>query len=451
MAEAKLPPHSIEAEQSVVGGLLLSERAWDDVAGRISEDDFYREDHRLLFRGLADLADTGKPRDLVTLTEWLRSRDLLERAGGASYLGNLAADIPGAANIKAYADIVREHSVMRQLIRAGDLITTMGFETEGRSASELLETAEKEIFAIAERGRRGGEGPQGLNSLLTQAVNRIEELVSKGDEFAGLPTGLHTFDKMTNGLQPADLIILAGRPSMGKTSLAMNMVENAAIKEKVPVAVFSLEMSAEQLVIRMISSWGRIDQSRLRSGRLTEDDWPKITSAIGIMNENARLFIDDTPSLSPSEMRARARRLKREHDIGLVMVDYLQLMQVPGTKENRTNEISEISRSLKALAKELDVPVIALSQLNRQLEQREDRRPRMSDLRESGGIEQDADLILFVYRDEVYNEDTPDKGVAEIIIGKHRNGPTGTARTAFLSHFTRFENLQEHYDEDFME
>jgi replicative DNA helicase len=231
----------------------------------------------------------------------------------------------------------------------------------------------------------------------------------------------------------------------------MNMVENAAIKEKVPVAVFSLEMSAEQLVIRMISSWGRIDQSRLRSGRLTEDDWPKITSAIGIMNENARLFIDDTPALSPSEMRARARRLKREHDIGLVMVDYLQLMQVPGTKENRTNEISEISRSLKALAKELDVPVIALSQLNRQLEQREDRRPRMSDLRESGGIEQDADLILFVYRDEVYNEDTPDKGVAEIIIGKHRNGPTGTARTAFLSHFTRFENLQEHYDEDFME
>ncbi|MES1945868.1 replicative DNA helicase [Salinisphaera sp. C84B14] len=451
MAEAKLPPHSIEAEQSVVGGLLLSERAWDDVAGRISEDDFYREDHRLLFRGLADLADTGKPRDLVTLTEWLRSRDLLERAGGASYLGNLAADIPGAANIKAYADIVREHSVMRQLIRAGDLITTMGFETEGRSASELLETAEKEIFAIAERGRRGGEGPQGLNSLLTQAVNRIEELVSKGDQFAGLPTGLYNFDKMTNGLQPADLIILAGRPSMGKTSLAMNMVENAAIKEKVPVAVFSLEMSAEQLVIRMISSWGRIDQSRLRSGRLTEDDWPKITSAIGIMNENARLFIDDTPALSPSEMRARARRLKREHDIGLVMVDYLQLMQVPGTKENRTNEISEISRSLKALAKELDVPVIALSQLNRQLEQREDRRPRMSDLRESGGIEQDADLILFVYRDEVYNEDTPDKGVAEIIIGKHRNGPTGTARTAFLSHFTRFENLQEHYDEDFME
>jgi replicative DNA helicase len=451
MAEAKLPPHSIEAEQSVIGGLLLSERAWDEVAGRINEDDFYREDHRLLFRGLADLADTGQPRDLITLTEWLRSRDLLEKAGGATYLGNLAADIPGAANIKAYGDIVRERSIMRQLIRAGDSITTMGFDTQGHTAADLLESAEKEIFAIAERGRRGGEGPQGLNSILTKAVNRIERLVQQEGSFSGLPTGIHKFDKMTNGLQPADLLILAGRPSMGKTSFAMNIVENVAIKEKVPVAVFSLEMSAEQLVIRMISSWGRVDQSRLRSGQLTEDDWPKITSAIGIMNENAKLFIDDTPALSPSELRARARRLKREHDIGLVMVDYLQLMQVPGTNENRTNEISEISRSLKALAKELDVPVIALSQLNRQVEQRDNKRPRMSDLRESGGIEQDADVIMFVYRDEVYNEDTTDKGVAEIIIGKQRNGPLGVARTAFLSHFTRFENLQEHYDdEDFM-
>lgn len=452
MAEAKLPPHSIEAEQSVIGGLLLSEQAWDEVAGRINEEDFYREDHRLLFRGLADLADTSQPRDLVTLTEWLRSRDLLEKAGGGTYLGNLAADIPGAANIRAYADIVRERSIMRQLIRAGDSITSMGFDTQGQSAADLLETAEKEIFSIAERGRRGGEGPMGLNALLTKAVNRIEKLVSQEGSFSGVPTGLAEFDKMTNGLQPADLLILAGRPSMGKTSFAMNIVENVAIKEKVPAAVFSLEMSAEQLVIRMISSWGRIDQTRLRSGRLNEDDWPKITSAIGIMNENAKLFIDDTPALSPGELRARARRLKREHDIGLVVVDYLQLMQVPGTKENRTNEISEISRSLKALAKELDVPVIALSQLNRQLEQRDNKRPRMSDLRESGGIEQDADVIIFVYRDEVYNEDSDDKGVAEIIIGKQRNGPLGTARTAFLSHFTRFENLQDHrYDDDFLE
>ncbi|GAB3682200.1 replicative DNA helicase [Salinisphaera aquimarina] len=449
MAEAKLPPHSIEAEQSVVGGLLLSERAWDDVAGVINEDDFYREDHRLLFRGLADLADTNQPRDLVTLTEWLRSRDLLEKAGGGTYLGNLAAEIPGAANIKAYADIVRERSIMRQLIRAGDQITTMGFSAEGQSADDMLGTAEKAIFAIAERGRRGGEGPIGLNQLLTNVVTRIEELVQNEGAFSGTPTGLIEFDKLTNGLQPADLLILAGRPSMGKTSLAMNIVENVTLKEKVPVAVFSLEMPAEQLVIRMISSWGRIDQTRLRSGRLTEDDWPKITSAIGIMNENARLFIDDTPSLSPSEMRARARRLKREHDIGLVVVDYLQLMQVPGTNENRTNEISEISRQLKAMAKELNVPVIALSQLNRQVEQRDNKRPRMSDLRESGGIEQDADVILFVYRDEVYNEDSDAKGEAEIIIGKQRNGPLGTARTAFLSHLTRFENLADRGDEDF--
>lgn len=448
MAQAKLPPHSIEAEQSVVGGLLLSERAWDDVAERINEEDFYREDHRLLFRGLADLADTGQPRDLVTLTEWLRSHDLLDKAGGATYLGNLAAEIPGAANIKAYADIVRERSIMRQLIRAGDVITGMGFDIQGQSAADMLEAAEKEIFAIAERGRRGGEGPIGLNSLLAKAVDRIEKLVQQEGSFSGTPTGLHSFDKMTNGLQPSDLLILAGRPSMGKTSFAMNIVENVAIKEKIPVAVFSLEMSAEQLVIRMISSWGRVDQSRLRSGQLTEDDWPKITSAIGIMNENAKLFIDDTPALSPSELRARARRLKREHDIGLVVVDYLQLMQVPGTGENRTNEISEISRNLKALAKELDVPVIALSQLNRQVEQRDNKRPRMSDLRESGGIEQDADLIVFIYRDEVYNEESEDKGVAEVIIAKQRNGPLGVARTAFLSHFTRFENLQEHFDDD---
>lgn len=451
MAEAKLPPHSIEAEQSVIGGLLLSEKAWDDIAGTIGEDDFYRQDHRLLFRGLADLADTGQPRDLVTLTEWLRSRDLLEKAGGATYIGTLAADIPSAANIKAYAGIIREHATLRRLIRAGDQITSMAFEPSGQSADDIVGAAETEIFAIAEQGRRAGAGPVGLNTLLTQAVNRIEKLVAHEGSLSGLPTGLNEFDKMTNGMQPSDLLILAGRPSMGKTSLAMNIVENVAIKEKVPAAVFSLEMSSEQLVLRMISSWGRVDQSRLRSGRLTEEDWPKITSAIGIMNENARLFIDDTPGLSPAEMRARARRLKREHDIGLIVVDYLQLMSVPGTRENRTNEISEISRQLKAMAKELDVPVIALSQLNRQVESRDNKRPRMSDLRESGGIEQDADLIIFVYRDEVYNENTDDKGVAEIIIGKQRNGPLGTARTAFLSHLTRFENLQEYYDEDFID
>ena len=942
MAESKLPPHSLEAEQSVLGGLMLAEDAWDEIAGRLSEEDFYREDHRLLFRGLADLADTGQPRDVVTLTEWLRSRDLLDKAGGATYIGNLAADTPSAANIRAYAEIVRERSVTRQLIGAGTAITELGFTAEGRSASDILDEAEKRIFAIAERGRSGGTAVAGLGDLLTRAVERIEYLYENQGKFTGLATGLNKFDELTNGLQPSDLIIVAGRPSMGKclahdaeitladgsvatieeivrrrearlgtlrddlkldwvepsdyvddghkpvfevvtrlgrriettlthpfltlegwkslseiqpgdyvavprhlpvfgsrtmraseikllayligdggltgttpmftttnarvredfaaaveafggvrvnpvkpswrapswavvtehaatsgiraefaanldrliagsgrparglaaevgvspntvtywrqgrnvpdagtlarlaevlevdpddlapdagngarrsrpkpvrqwlaelgiygvdahgkhipnpvfeltreqlalflnrlfatdgwasvwasgqsqigyasvserlarqvqhlllrfgviaklrqrwvrygdarrpswqldithaesirrfieeigihgkeeslaavakavgsrrcqsntdlvpvgvwrllerakgdiswnelarragipdsnihahrralsrrrltklalalqsrellqladsdvywdrvesvtplgekqvydltvpgthnfiandicvhnTSFSMNIVENVAIKERVPVAVFSMEMSAEQLVMRMISSWGRVDQGRLRSGQLDDEDWPRITSAIAIMNENAKLFVDDTPALSPTELRARARRLKREHDIGLIVVDYLQLMQVPGTRENRTNEISEISRNLKALAKELDVPVIALSQLNRSVEQRDNKRPRMSDLRESGGIEQDADVIVFIYRDEVYNEDSDDKGVAEIIIGKQRNGPLGTCRTAFLGHFTRFENLQDHYDDD---
>lgn len=447
MAESKLPPHSLEAEQAVLGGLMLSEDAWDEIAGRLSEEDFYREDHRLLFRGLADLADTGQPRDVVTVSEWLRARDLLDKAGGATYVGNLAADTPSAANIRAYADIVRERSVMRELIGAGTAITELGFTAEGRSASDLLDDAEKRIFAIAERGRRGGAAVTGLSDLLTRAVERIEYLYENQGKFTGLATGLNKFDELTNGLQKSDLIIVAGRPSMGKTSFAMNIVENVAIRERSPVAVFSMEMSAEQLVMRMISSWGRVDQGRLRSGHLDDEDWPRITSAISIMNENAKLFVDDTPALSPTELRARARRLKREHDIGLVVVDYLQLMQVPGTRENRTNEISEISRNLKALAKELDVPVIALSQLNRSVEQRDNKRPRMSDLRESGGIEQDADVIVFIYRDEVYNEDSDDKGVAEIIIGKQRNGPLGTCRTAFLGHFTRFENLQDSYDD----
>lgn len=447
MAEAKLPPHSLEAEQAVIGGLLLSQDAWDEIGGKVGEQDFYREDHRLLFRGLAALAHKDSPRDVVTLSEWLRSNDLLDKAGGAAYLGNLAADTPSAANIRAYADIVRERSVMRQLIKSGTEIVELGFGTEGRSAPELLDNAERLIFAIAEQSRREGDNILSLNELLTKAVENIEYLHENQGAFTGWPTGIHKFDEMTNGMQSGDLIIVAGRPSMGKTSFAMNIVENIAIKEKVPVAVFSMEMSAEQLVMRMISSWGRVDQGRLRSGHLEEQDWPRITSAISIMSENAKLFIDDAPALSPSEMRARARRLKREHDIGLIVVDYLQLMQVPGTRENRTNEISEISRNLKSLAKELEVPVIALSQLNRQVEQRDNKRPRMSDLRESGGIEQDADLIVFIYRDEVYNPDTDAKGIAEIIIGKQRNGPLGTVNTTFLGHFTRFENFTDQYDD----
>ena len=447
MAEAKLPPHSLEAEQSVIGGLMLSEEAWDNIAGKVSEQDFYREDHRMLFRALNSLADKGQPRDVVTVSEWLRSHGLLDKAGGAGYVGTLAADTPSAANIRAYADIVRERSVMRQLIKSGTEIAELGFTAEGRPAPDLLDHAERLIVAIAEQSRREGDGVLGLNELLTKAVENIEYLYENQGAFTGRPTGIHKFDEMTNGMQPGDLIIIAGRPSMGKTSFAMNIVENVAIKEKVAVAVFSMEMSAEQLVMRMISSWGRVDQGRLRSGRLEEQDWPRITSAISIMSENAKLFIDDSPALSPGEMRARARRLKREHDIGLIVVDYLQLMQVHGTSENRTNEISEISRNLKALAKELEVPVIALSQLNRQVEQRDNKRPRMSDLRESGGIEQDADLIVFIYRDEVYNPETDAKGIAEIIIGKQRNGPLGTVPTTFLGHFTRFENYTDQYDD----
>lgn len=448
MPEPKLPPHSLEAEQSVIGGLLLSEQAWDQVAGRVYEADFYREDHRVLFRGISDLADRGEPRDVVTLSEWLRDRELLDKAGGAAYVGNLATQTPSAANIRAYADIVRERSILRQLIRVGTDITELGFGPEGQNSADLLDQAENLIFAIAEQSKRGRQTALPLNDLLTRAVEHIEYLYENQGEFTGLPTGLDKFDHMTNGLQNADLIIIAGRPSMGKTSFAMNIVENVAIREKIPAAVFSMEMSAEQLILRMISSWGRIDQGRLRSGHLQDEDWPRVTSAISIMNANAQLFVDDTPALSPADLRARARRLKREHDIGLIVVDYLQLMQVAGTKENRTNEISEISRNLKALAKELNVPVVALSQLNRQVEQRDNKRPRMSDLRESGGIEQDADLIAFIYRDEVYNEDSDDKGTAEIIIGKQRNGPLGTARAAFLGHLTRFENKADDYYDD---
>lgn len=446
MATTKVPPHSLEAEQAVLGGLMLDNRAWDEIAGRVVEEDFYREDHRLIFRALAELGEEAQPRDVVTLSEWLRAHEQLEDAGGFSYIGTLANDTPSAANIKAYADIVRGHSVLRQLIRAGTDISGLGFEPHGRPVADLLDEAERLVFRIAEQGGRGGAGFVPIKALLRQAVDRIDTLFHSNDALSGLGSGLRDFDDMTNGLQPGDLVIVAGRPSMGKTSFAMNIVEHVAVGEKVPAAVFSMEMPGEQLALRMISSLGRVDQTRVRTGRLQDEDWHRVTSAVAIMSE-ANLFIDDTPALSPLELRARARRLKREHGLKLVVVDYLQLMQSPGTRENRTAEISEISRSLKALAKELELPVIALSQLNRNLEQRPNKRPVMSDLRESGGIEQDADLIVFIYRDEVYHEDSQEKGVAEIIIGKQRNGPIGTCRAAFLGQFTRFENLaDDHYE-----
>ncbi|MCL5668601.1 MAG: replicative DNA helicase [Gammaproteobacteria bacterium] len=438
-AQLKIPPHSIEAEQSVLGGLMLDNRSWDYIADLVREEDFYRRDHRLIFRAISSLAERSQPYDVVTLSEWLDSHRELDNAGGLAYLATLAKNTPSAANIKAYATIVRERSILRQLIEIGAGITTQAYQPEGRNSAELLEQAERLIFGIAEGSARGRRSYSAIKDLLVRVVDRIDTLSQQGGALTGVSSGFSDIDEMTAGLQNTDLIIVAGRPSMGKTSFAMNIAEHAAIKEKTPVVVFSMEMSAEQLTMRMMSSLGRIDQHKVRTGRLDDDDWPRLTSSVNILDQTS-IFIDDTPALSPADLRARARRLKREHNIGMVVVDYLQLMQVTGTQETRTNEISEISRSLKALAKELQVPVIALSQLNRNLEQRPNKRPVMSDLRESGSIEQDADVIMFIYRDEVYNEDSKDKGIAEVAIAKQRNGPTGTVRLTFLGQYTRFEN-----------
>ncbi len=439
-AALKVPPHSIEAEQAVLGGLMLDNGAWDRVGDLVAEEDFYRRDHRLIFRAIRHLAELGNPFDVVTLAEWLDSHGELEKLGGIGYIGSLASNTPSAANIKSYATIVRERSVLRQLINVANNIADSAFRPEGRAVHELLDQAEKQVFEIADQGNRARKGFTGIKELLVKAVDRIDYLFSQDNAITGVSTGFNDFDEKTSGLQRSDLVIVAGRPSMGKTTFAMNIAENAAIKQQVPVAVFSMEMPGEQLAMRMMSSLGRIDQHKVRTGKLDDDDWPRLTSAVGILSE-APIYIDDTPGLTPTEMRARARRLSREHGLGLIVIDYLQLMQVHGSGENRTAEISEISRSLKGLAKELNVPVIALSQLNRSLEQRPNKRPVMSDLRESGAIEQDADVIVFIYRDEVYNEDSADKGTAEIIIGKQRNGPIGTVRVAFLGRYTRFENL----------
>ena len=444
----RVPPHSVEAEQAVVGGLMLDNSRWEEIGDRVTEADFYRKEHALIFRALSALGDRGDPLDVVTVSEWLANEGLLDRVGGVAYLGELARDTPSAANIRAYADIVRNRSVLRQLIAVGSEISSSAFEPGGRDATRLISDAEQKVFEIAERGARGQQGFRSIRKLLNEAVERIDALFQSDSPITGLPTGLNEFDDRTAGLQAGDLIIVAARPSMGKTALAMNIAEHAAIRDRIPTAIFSMEMPGEQLAMRLISSLARIDQTRVRTGRLQDDDWPRITSAMSLMSE-APMFIDDTPALTPTEIRARARRLKREHGLGLIVVDYLQLMQTAGQSENRTNEISEISRGLKALAKELSVPVIALSQLNRNLEQRPNKRPVMSDLRESGGIEQDADLIVFIYRDEVYNEDSPDKGTAEIIISKQRNGPTGTCRLTFLGQYTRFENFIPEHHEDY--
>jgi replicative DNA helicase len=435
------PPHSAEAEQSIIGGLMLDNQVWDKISTKLCEADFYRTEHRILYRAITELSKKDQPFDVVTLLDTLKSTNDLDDAGGETYLFELANNTPSVANVSAYADIVREKSVQRQLIAVAGDIADSAYNPGGREVAELLDFAETKVFAIAEQ--TGGEGgPESIKSILVKAVEKIDSLYHNGDSITGLATGLSDLDELTSGLQQSDLVIVAGRPSMGKTALVMNMAEHAAIKSGLPVLVFSMEMPSDSLAMRMMSSLGRIDQHRIRTGKLTDDDWPRVTSAVHMLSE-APLFIDDTPALSPSEMRARSRRLAKEHgQLGLIVVDYLQLMQVPGYKgDNRTAEISEISRSLKALAKELEVPVIALSQLNRSLEQRADKRPVMSDLRESGAIEQDADLICFIYRDEVYNDESPDKGVAELIIAKQRNGPIGKVRVAFLGKYTRFEDL----------
>lgn len=436
----RLPPHSIEAEQSVLGGLLLDNSAWDKIADLLSADDFYRQDHRLIFSTIGELAERSEPCDVVTLSQFLDQTGQLNQVGGLAYLGSLAKDTPSAANIKAYASIVRERAMLRHLIRVGGEIATSAYNTEGREVSELVDEAEQRVFEIAERGQRRGSGFIPLKQILPGTIDRLDMLANTEGDITGISTGFTELDKLTAGFQRGELIIIAGRPSMGKTTLAMNIAENAAIGGKHPTAIFSMEMSAEQLSFRMIGSVGRVNQSNLRTGNFSDEDWSRINSAVAMMS-SAPLFIDDTGSLTPTEIRARARRLKREHGLALIVVDYLQLMQIPGTKENRATEISEISRSLKALAKELDVPIIALSQLNRSVEQRTDKKPVMSDLRESGAIEQDADVIAFIYREEVYDQDTPRKGIADIIIAKQRNGPVGDLHLTFLGEYTKFENL----------
>ena len=438
----KLPPHSLEAEQSVLGGLMLDNDAADKIGDVISAEDFYSDAHRIVYRQIVQLIADGKPADVVTASEALASTQKLDYVGGLAYLGALAQNVPTAANIRHYANIVRERSILRQLASTATEIAESAFNPLGRNAKMVLDEADAKILHNAEQVSRGAHNFQIIGKLLANVVERIETLYNRDDpsDVTGVPTGFADLDRMTSGFQPGDLVVVAGRPSMGKTALALNIGESVALNTGMPVAVFSMEMGASQLAMRLIGSVGRLDQHKLRTGRLQPDDWDKLSAALGRLNE-APILIDETPALNAIEVRSRARRLMKQYGkLGLVIVDYLQLMQASTQGENRATEISEISRAMKSLAKELQVPVVALSQLNRSLEQRPNKRPVMSDLRESGAIEQDADVILFIYRDEVYNAETQDKGVAEIIISKQRNGPIGTVFLTFLGEFTRFEN-----------
>ncbi|MBY7733128.1 MULTISPECIES: replicative DNA helicase [Vibrio] len=438
----KVPPHSLEAEQSVIGGLLLDNERWDTVSEKVVSKDFYSRPHRLIFEAVKDILEESSPLDLITLSEHLELREQLEEVGGFAYLADLAKNTPSAANINAYADIVAQRALVRSLIGVANEIADSGYDPQGRTSEELVDLAESKVFAIAEGRASENEGPQNVDSILEKTLERIEILYkTPQDGVTGVDTGFNDLNKKTAGLQGSDLIIVAARPSMGKTTFAMNLCENAAMKQDKPVLIFSLEMPAEQLMMRMLASLSRVDQTKIRTGQLDDEDWARISSSMGILMDKKNMYIDDSSGLTPTEVRSRARRIAREHDgISMIMIDYLQLMRVPSLSENRTLEIAEISRSLKALAKELNVPVVALSQLNRSLEQRADKRPVNSDLRESGSIEQDADLIMFIYRDEVYNPDSSLKGIAEIILGKQRNGPIGSVRLTFQGQHSRFDN-----------
>jgi replicative DNA helicase len=443
IAQLRIPPHSIEAESSVLGGLLLDNGAWDRMGDLLVDTDFYRHEHKLIYAAIGALINASKPADVITVFEQLQNLGKAEEVGGLSYLNSLAQYVPSASNIRRYAEIVRERSILRKLVSASDEIATNAFNTQGKSVDKILDEAEQKIFNLGEEGSRMKQGFQSMESLVVELLDRVSEMAENPNDITGVRTGFYEFDKMTSGLQPGDMIVLAARPSMGKTSLAINIAEHVALNEGLPVAVFSMEMGASQLAVRIVGSIGRIDQGHLRTGKLTDEEWPRLTEAIEKLR-NVSLHIDETPGLTTSELRANSRRLARQYGrLGLIVVDYLQLMSVSSSMndENRATAVGEISRGLKMLAKELKCPVIALSQLSRGVESRTDKRPMMSDLRESGAIEQDADLIMFIYRDDYYNKDSKEPGVAEVIISKHRNGPTGTVKLAFLKPLTKFENL----------
>ena len=444
IAQLRVPPHSIEAESSVLGGLLLDNGAWDRVADLINDSDFYRYEHRLAYSAIAALVNASKPADVVTVFEHLQNLGKSDEAGGLAYLNSLAQYVPSAANIRRYAEIVRERAILRKLVAASDEIATNAFNPQGKPVAKILDEAEQKIFKIGEEGSRMKEGFQSMDTLVVDLLDRVQEMADNPMDVTGVPTGFIDLDRMTSGLQAGDLVVLAARPSMGKTAFAINIAEHVALNEGLPVAVFSMEMGASQLAVRIVGSIGRINQGHLRTGKLTDDEWPRLTEAIEKLR-TVSLHIDETPGLTPSELRANARRLARQcGKLGLIVVDYLQLMSGSSSDggDNRATELGEISRGLKMLAKELQCPVIALSQLNRSVEQRTDKRPMMSDLRESGAIEQDADIIMFIYRDEYYTKDAcKEPGIAEIIIGKQRNGPTGTVKLTFLNMLTRFESV----------